>query len=833
MTRGHLALACLAMACAEPTGIRFHVDTDLAVPSELAEVRIRIEPLDPPFETAEGEPLGLDARVALDAVERPIVIGIAPYEGDASRTVRMRIEPTSTTACALAPVEHVVGFTAGRVVDVHASLSRDCCGVTCDGGERCEPGPTCVPVRGPEPTIDGGTRDAGPDATVACSSDDDQCSAGVERVCHPLTGAWVERTCPLGCDPSEPHCLRVVPSNVDADLLDPFAPDAIIATNVDVDTTACDAPFGVASVEPQLVGDPVCVVRVGRLDIAAGATVRVTGTLGLVVLAGGSVTIDGTIDVSASGATPGPGGFAGGIQGEDGEGFGSFHAGEGVDEGGGSEAPGGGGGGNCGRGGRGGTSGNSGGDGGGVFPVAAISRFYGGSGGGGGRAPDGGAAGAGGAGGGALQITANTGIVLNGRVLAGGGGGFAGPSGGGGGGGSGGSVWLEAPAVSAGPLGAIGASGGGGGGGGSAAGAGANGGLGGIETALGGAATAPAGPGGPGSSSASLAGALGRPGTGAGAGGGGGGAGCVIVRNETATLPAGLLDRSSPAAPEGIIALPLRARTCFSNEVAGGRSTICTDRMLAWSDAQNDCVRRGGQLAVVDDATRAASLVALATRAGRLGVPLWIGLDDRATEGDYRWIDGAPLGSYRAWWPGEPNDSGMMGESEDCAAMGRAVGPDEWNDDVCTFAHPFPCDAVPRPHIAFAADDVVRLDVNGVRDVAQGIDWQTARVAALPAAGPWVIGARAENITGPAGVAFVVRTPTRSVGSAAGVRVFVPSTPGAEPPPGWTLPGFDDGAWLEAVEVTSLGWADLGEEARWIWVPGAPLVAFFRVEIAP
>src|SRR5262249_17449239 len=52
----------------------------------------------------------------------------------------------------------------------------------------------------------------------------------------------------------------------------------------------------------------LAVLRVRALDIAEGATVRVTGARALLVIAGHDVTIGGTLDAGAHGATPGPGG---------------------------------------------------------------------------------------------------------------------------------------------------------------------------------------------------------------------------------------------------------------------------------------------------------------------------------------------------------------------------------------------------------------------------------------------------------------------------------------------------------------------------------------------
>ena len=64
----------------------------------------------------------------------------------------------------------------------------------------------------------------------------------------------------------------------------------------------------------------------------------------------------------------------------------------------------------------------------------------------------------------------------------------------------------------------------------------------------------------------------------------------------------------------------------------------------------------------------------------------WIGLNDRVSEGDYRWPDGT-LPAYTAWASGQPNN-GNGGDEQDCTRM----LPDfTWNDTVCDGLYPFFC----------------------------------------------------------------------------------------------------------------------------------------------
>jgi hypothetical protein len=223
------------------------------------------------------------------------------------------------------------------------------------------------------------------------------------------------------------------------------------------------------------------------IDIAAGATVDVTGASALVFYATGDVNIAGTLNLDGSagqdggllGSTPvagvaGPGGGDGGgscLAGTSGDGSGTPGTG-------GGQAPASGGSANRdGAGGGGyGTAGTAGGDGGDVLPGAGgaaygdapITNLYGGSGGGGASTQLNGCIGAtGGGGGGAVMISTPGTVTVSGSISANGGNGgnnndtAGNGAGSGGGGGSGGAVKIEAGTLDL--TGAISATGGTGG----------------------------------------------------------------------------------------------------------------------------------------------------------------------------------------------------------------------------------------------------------------------------------------------------------------------------------------------------------------------------------
>lgn len=102
-----------------------------------------------------------------------------------------------------------------------------------------------------------------------------------------------------------------------------------------------------------------------------------------------------------------------------------------------------------------------------------------------------------------------------------------------------------------------------------------------------------------------------------------------------------------------------------------------------WSDAEAEAILLGGHLVTVDDAaenlwlfqTFMPAAIAYAAERGRSGVSLWIGLSDIASEGNWVWASGAPLG-YTAWAPGQPVVTPT--NVEDYAGI-WAIGP-QWHD---------------------------------------------------------------------------------------------------------------------------------------------------------
>lgn len=342
--------------------------------------------------------------------------------------------------------------------------------------------------------------------------------------------------CTSGCNALGTDCAQFRASNVPPAILGMLTGTIDLAGTVD--TTVCNHDVA----HMNIATDPItsgtsCVWHGDVATLASGGLLRATGMYPLIIVAN-TVTIDGVVDVSASGLLPGagsapPAATGSGLMGSHGDSttpFGAF------------SDSGGGGGGLCGAGGSGGGGGATvGGAGGGAALASSDLRpLRGGS--HGGTGGDGAAGG--GQGGGAVQISALTSLSVTGVVVASGGGGQGTTSvsnhPAGGGGGSGGGILLESPSVTFGPVSALFAVGGGGGGGGSSEGA--------PGSGADGAQTADFAPGGPsggaalgtvGGNSGSASAIDGQPGgsnasSGANGGGGGGGAGCIVVRSHVA-----------------------------------------------------------------------------------------------------------------------------------------------------------------------------------------------------------------------------------------------------------------------------------------------------------
>jgi Notch-like protein len=123
---------------------------------------------------------------------------------------------------------------------------------------------------------------------------------------------------------------------------------------------------------------------------------------------------------------------------------------------------------------------------------------------------------------------------------------------------------------------------------------------------------------------------------------------------------------------------------CSSLEVAGVHFGVC-DLPMTFDDAAAFCRARGGELARVDTEVQAHG-IQVAIISGRRRNKWWIGLDDRAVEGEFRNRDGSPA-TFMFWDRGEPNNAGC---NQDCVAVDDKENA-RWVDTHCLEQHPFVC----------------------------------------------------------------------------------------------------------------------------------------------
>ncbi|XP_060519804.1 uncharacterized protein LOC132698003 isoform X2 [Cylas formicarius] len=131
---------------------------------------------------------------------------------------------------------------------------------------------------------------------------------------------------------------------------------------------------------------------------------------------------------------------------------------------------------------------------------------------------------------------------------------------------------------------------------------------------------------------------------------------------------------------------------------------------LTWTDAEGECVRRGGHLLSIRS-ERDQNMVdrLLFNSPGyKEHNAYWIGASDKAHESDFRWSDGLPF-AYTNWFPGwpqhqhynkQPNDDGLS--EQDCVEARRTYSVPSssigftpsfmWNDRDCSALNYFLCE---------------------------------------------------------------------------------------------------------------------------------------------
>ena len=91
----------------------------------------------------------------------------------------------------------------------------------------------------------------------------------------------------------------------------------------------------------------------------------------------------------------------------------------------------------------------------------------------------------------------------------------------------------------------------------------------------------------------------------------------------------------------------------------------------SWEAARADCMARGGDLASIHSAAENQQAFEL-SRGGNM----WLGLNDRAAEGKWKWSDGTPM-DYKRW---SESGADSWGGDEDCAGFWEGRGDGSWDD---------------------------------------------------------------------------------------------------------------------------------------------------------
>ncbi len=104
-----------------------------------------------------------------------------------------------------------------------------------------------------------------------------------------------------------------------------------------------------------------------------------------------------------------------------------------------------------------------------------------------------------------------------------------------------------------------------------------------------------------------------------------------------------------------------------------------------WPDARAYCVSLGGDLLSIDDFAEHRRVLNFIENSG-VDEMLWIGLNDRKTEGKFEWSDGNPS-KFTHWNTKEPNG----GRSENCAHSYPKYKKRKWNDLKCSISWAFIC----------------------------------------------------------------------------------------------------------------------------------------------
>ncbi|XP_036372205.1 C-type lectin domain family 4 member E-like [Megalops cyprinoides] len=131
-----------------------------------------------------------------------------------------------------------------------------------------------------------------------------------------------------------------------------------------------------------------------------------------------------------------------------------------------------------------------------------------------------------------------------------------------------------------------------------------------------------------------------------------------------------------------------------------GKCYFFSSDRLNWSQSRDDCVTKGGHLAIIDSTEEQTFLDNTAnSKMEHASDNFWIGITDSETEDQWVWVDNTPLDNNKKFWVrGEPDDwKGRHGElkfGEDCARTGiYGCAVSCWGDSNCSAQRRRICEA--------------------------------------------------------------------------------------------------------------------------------------------
>uniref|UniRef100_A0A4W5R228 C-type lectin domain-containing protein n=1 Tax=Hucho hucho TaxID=62062 RepID=A0A4W5R228_9TELE len=97
-----------------------------------------------------------------------------------------------------------------------------------------------------------------------------------------------------------------------------------------------------------------------------------------------------------------------------------------------------------------------------------------------------------------------------------------------------------------------------------------------------------------------------------------------------------------------------------------------------WNKSRADCLERGADLVIINSDKEQEFLFNFNKR-------VWIGLTDRETEGNWKWVDGTTL-TIKYWYKPQPDNGGGQADNaeEDCVEIRNdEISLKAWNDLLC------------------------------------------------------------------------------------------------------------------------------------------------------